>query len=372
MPIKRPVVRIAALFVAVACALTGLSVPTFAQGQPFTSPALQRCTPTLLGSRETTQPDPVLPDPGAAAVLKVVTTVAPITNVVFNIGGPRVAIRALIPEGQDSHTFEPKPSDAAFLAEADLIFLNGLRLEEPSRKLAEANLKPGAEIIALGNLTLPESDWVFDFSFPKEGGDPNPHLWVNPLLTLEYAKIVRDTLTRRDPDGAAYYLATYTEFERRITVLDQAICNTIQTIPEKNRKLLTYHDSFAYFAPRYGMTVIGAIQPSDFSEPSAQDVARLIEQIKAEGVPAIFGSEVFPSPIIEQIGKEAGVKFIETLSDDDLPNQTGDRRLHSFLMMMVENVKTMTAALGGDPAGMNAVRADNIQGDDSAIVEPGE
>lgn len=370
MLIKRPVVRLAALLMA--CALIGLSAPALAQGQQFTSPALQPCTPLAASGRETTQPDPVLPDPGAVAVLNVVTTVAPITNVVFNIGGPRVSIRALIPEGQDSHTFEPKPSDAAFLVEADLIFLNGLRLEEPSRKLAEANLKQGAEIVSLGDLALPENDWVFDFSFPKDGGDPNPHLWVNPLLTLEYAKIVRDTLTRRDPDGAAYYLATYTEFERRIAVLDQAICNTIQTIPEKNRKLLTYHDSFAYFSPRYGMTVIGAIQPSDFSEPSAQDVARLIEQIKAEGVPAIFGSEVFPSPIIEQIGKESGVKFIETLSDDDLPNQTGDRRMHSFLMMMVENVRTMAEVLGGDPAGLSVVRADNIQGDDSAIIEPGE
>lgn len=353
-------------------ALISLNVPAFAQGQKFTSQALQPCTPTAPSGRETSQPDPVLPDAGTKPVLNVVSTVSPITNVVFNIGGPRITLRALIPEGQDSHTFEPKPSDAAFLVEADIIFLNGLRLEEPSRKLAEANLKQGAEIVSMGDMALPEGDWVFDFSFPKDAGDPNPHLWVNPLLTLEYAKIVRDTLSRRDPEGAGYYLATYTQFEQRIMVLDQAICNTIQTIPEKNRKLLTYHDSFAYFSPRYGMTVIGAIQPSDFSEPSAQDVARLIEQIKSEGVPAIFGSEVFPSPIIEQIGKESGVKFIETLSDDDLPNQTGDRRIHSYLMMMVENTKTMATALGGDPTGMNNVRADNIQGDDSAIVEPGE
>jgi manganese/iron transport system substrate-binding protein len=124
-----------------------------------------------------------------------------------------------------------------------------------------------------------------------------------------------------------------------------------QTIPASNRKLLTYHDSFAYFAPRYGMSVIGAIQPSDFSEPSPREVAALIDQIRAEGVPAIFGSEVFPSRVLEQIGREAGVRYYDELRDDDLP---GDDRApeHTYFGMLKFDVQLMTEALGGDASSL--------------------
>jgi manganese/iron transport system substrate-binding protein len=305
--------------------------------------------------------------PSTAPALYVVTTVAPLTNLTYNIGGNRIKIHGLIPEGTDSHTFEPKPSAAAFISQADIIFLNGLHLEEPTRKMAQANLKSGAEIVELGTQTLSDGDWIYDFSFPKEKGDPNPHLWMNPLLALNYAKIIRDTLSRRDPAGAAFYAANFDALSVRIQVLDQAICDSVASIPTKAHKLLTYHDSFAYFAPRYGMVVIGAIQPADFAEPSAQEVARLIDQIKAEEVPAIFGSEVFPSPVIDQIGKEAGVKYVQTLADDDLPNQTQDRLHHSYLQLMVNDVTTMTQSLGGDPVPLKAVVTDNLNGPDDAV-----
>ncbi len=314
---------------------------------------------------------PALSD-AKAPVLYVVTTVAPLTNLMFNIGGNRVKIHGLIPEGADSHTYEPKLSDAEFIAKADLIFLNGLHLEEPTRKLAAANMKSTTKLIELGALTLDEKDWAFDFSFPKEKGDPNPHLWMNPLLALNYAKIMRDALAERDPAGAAYYKANYVALEARIQILDQAICDAVNTIPDKQRKLLTYHDSFAYFAPRYGMSVIGAIQPSDFTEPSMRDVAALIEQLKKEGVPAIFGSEVFPTRVLDQIAKEAGVRFVATLSDDDLPNQTGDRRYHSYLQMLVDDVKTITESLGGNAEILKIVLTDNLAGADTDVESSGK
>jgi len=143
---------------------------------------------------------------------------------------------------------------------------------------------------------------------------------------------------------------------------------TINSIPVANRKLLTYHDSFAYFAPRYGMTVIGAIQPSDFAEPSAQDIANLITQLKAEKVPAIFGSEVFPSPVLDQIAKEAGVQYVDTLRDDDLPGKPGDAN-HSYLGLMVEDVKIMATALGGNPALIANFDTSNLPGLDSAVQQ---
>lgn len=243
----------------------------------------------------------------ATSRLNVVTTVSPITNIIYNIGGDRIVLVGIVPEGVNSHTFEPAPSDARKLATADLIFINGLSLEEPTHKLALANLKTGAEIIQLGEQTLTADGYLYDFSFPKEGGSPNPHLWLNPLYAKRYAEIVADALSSHDAANASFYRQNLDAFSARIEALDRAITETILTIPAANRKLLTYHDSWAYFAPRYGMTVIGAMQPADFSEPSAQEVGALITQLKQQKVPAIFGSEVFPSPVLAQIAKEAAV-----------------------------------------------------------------
>ncbi len=301
--------------------------------------------------------------------LNVVSTVSPVTNVIYNIGGDRIALAGIVPEGVNSHTFEPAPSDAKILSQADIIFVNGLKLEEPTIKLATANKKADAQIIELGPMTIGPDDYVYDFSFPKEAGSPNPHLWMNPIHALRYAEIVRDTLSKRDPANEDYYAKNFDAFKLRIEALDKAIKNTVDSIPEKNRRLLTYHDSFAYFAPRYGMTVIGAIQPSDSAEPSAREVAEIIKQLKAEQVPAIFGSEVFPSPVLDQIGKEAGVQFVDTLLDDDLPGKPGEAT-HSYLGLMVEDVKIMAKALGGKPELMDGIETANVPGVDQSVNQP--
>ena len=300
--------------------------------------------------------------------LKVVSTVSPITNIVYNIGGEKIELSGIVPEGTNSHTFEPAPSTAVKMSEADLIFINGLNLELPSLKMARANLKDGAEIVLLGEQTLTPEEYIYDFSFPKEAGNPNPHLWTNPILALKYAEIVRDKLAAKDPDNADYYQANYDAFAQRINDLDEAIKATTASIPENNRKLLTYHDSFAYFAPRYGYTIIGAIQPADFSQPSAQEMAALIDQLKAEGVPAIFGSEVFPSPVLDQIGREAGVSYVDTLRDDDLPGEPGEAN-HSYLGLMVYDLQIMANALGGDPSLMDSVDVSNVPGADAAVQQ---
>jgi ABC-type Zn uptake system ZnuABC Zn-binding protein ZnuA len=277
----------------------------------------------------------------------VLTTVSPLTSIVHNVGGSLIDLRGLIPEGTDSHTFEAAPSDVRFISEADLIFLNGLHLESPMEKLVSANKKPQAIVAKLGDRTIQEKDWIYDFSFPKEGGDPNPHLWLNVAYAMRYAELIRDELARLDPANKAVYEGNAVVYLKRLSELDAAIKTAMRTIPVKNRKLVTYHDSFAYFCPRYGCEVIAAIQPSDFSEPAPRDVAALIDQLKAEKVPAIFGSEVFPSKVMNQIGKEAGVKFVSTLRDDDLPGDASTPQ-HTYIGMMVENVRTIVRSLGGN------------------------
>ena len=168
----------------------------------------------------------------------------------------------------------------------------------------------------------------------------------------------RSTISKVDPDNASAYQTNAAAYLTVLNTLDQAVQTAVDTIPPANRVLLTYHDSFAYFAHHYGMRVIGAIQPSDFSEPSAQEVAALIDQIKSEHVPAIFGSEVFPSPVLQQIASETGVTYEDTLRDDDLPGDLGQPE-HSYVGLILYDVRTMVSDLGGDPTALDAVSFTN-------------
>jgi ABC-type Zn uptake system ZnuABC Zn-binding protein ZnuA len=278
--------------------------------------------------------------------LKVVTTVAPHADFVREIAGDRVDLVQMIPDGTDSHTFEPRPSDATFLQAADLIILNGLHLETPTQRMADANKKPDTPYLFLGDSTISPSEYLFDYSFPASKGDPNPHLWLNVAYAKNYAQVITSKLVELDPDNAAYYQANFSTLAGRMDQLDQGIFQAVQALPENHRKLLTYHDSWAYFGRRYGMEVIGAIQPSDFGEPSPREVAALIDQIRANNLPAIFGSEVYPSKVMEVIGRETGTNYISSLRDDDLPGDPGDAR-HTYLGLMLEDMRTMFGGLGG-------------------------
>jgi ABC-type Zn uptake system ZnuABC Zn-binding protein ZnuA len=293
--------------------------------------------------------------------LDVVTSVAPITNIIQNIGGDKINLIGLVPEGVNSHTFELVPSDAIKIHDANLIIIDGLNLEADVERTAIAAISkdPNIQLLKLGDNTISKADWIFDFSFPKEKGDPNPHLWLNVEYAMKFANLTRDKLTEMDPSNTNYYTENSKKYNDLLRQLDDGIKKSIETIPEENRKLLTYHDSWAYFAPRYGMTVIGAIQPSDFGEPSAKDVANLINQVREIKVPAIFASEVFPTNIIDQIAKEGNITIVETLSDDDLPGNPGDNN-HSYVGMMVENMKNMIIPLGGNIEALKNINPQNI------------
>jgi ABC-type Zn uptake system ZnuABC Zn-binding protein ZnuA len=300
--------------------------------------------------------------------LVVLTTVAPITSIAANVIGARADIIGIVPEGTNSHTFEPSPSVAELLSTADVLFINGLQLEEPTKELAEANLADGVPLVELGDLTITPDEYRYDFSFPESEGKPNPHLWTDPTLVVRYAEIIRDTMIEVDPEGETEYSANFAAFESLVGEFDAAVAEALGTVPVENRKLVTYHDAYAYFADTYGWTVIGAIQPADFGEPTPSEVVDLIEQIEAEGVPAIFGSEVFPSPVLEQIGNETSARYIDVLRDDDLPGSPGDVE-HSWLGLMHFNFITMTEALGGDAAVLEAFEIRNVADDRATYPE---
>ena len=286
--------------------------------------------------------------PISGRALRIVTTVAPITSLAAQVAGEAgPTIVGLVPEGTNSHTFEPPPSAAAVLEQADVVFMNGLVLEEPTKDLALTNVGSNAMVCELGTAILPEDEWIYDFSFPLEGGKPNPHLWTNPPMAKSYAELIRDVLSEIDPDNAAEYELNFESLATQIDALDTAMVEATDTIAAESRLLLTYHDAYAYFAKHYAWTVVGAIQPSSFDEPTPKEVAELIAQVRELRVPAIFGSEVFPSPILEQIGVETGTRYIDVLRDDDLPGDSGDLD-HSWQGLMRFNFVTMVESLGGD------------------------
>lgn len=298
----------------------------------------------------------------AGGRLQIATTVAPITSIVANVVGDLADVKGVVPEGTNSHTFEPTPEVARTLANADVVFVNGLKLEDPTKQLAAENLNDGSEIVELGNLTIAPSEYIYDFSFPKDGGKPNPHLWTNPPMVKQYARVVAEVVKRRDPRNADAYQINLVRFMNKVDELDAAMKTASATMTESQRQLLTYHDAYAYFAQHFGWTILGAIQVSNFEDPTPQEVAGLIDQVRVAKVAAIFGSEVFPSPVLQQIGKESGVEYVDVLRDDDLPGAVGEPE-HSWLGLMRFNYITMVESLGGNASALKAVVVENAAPD---------
>lgn len=291
-----------------------------------------------------------------------VSTVAPITSIAASVIGDRADITGVVPEGTNSHTFEPPPQIAQVLERADVVIGNGLQLEEPTFELAEANAKPGSRIVRVGELTLPESDYIYDFSFPEKDGKPNPHLWTDPLYAIKYADEIKKVMVARDSTHAGYYTANHTRFVAKATALSDALKADQATIPAGRKQLLTYHDAYAYFARDYGWEVVGAVQPSNFEDPQPKEIAGLIDQIRQRQVPVIFGSEVFPSTVLEQIAAETGARYEDTLRDDDLPGEPGDPE-HSWLGLMRYNFRTMVAGLGGTTPALDGLDVTDVAPD---------
>jgi ABC-type Zn uptake system ZnuABC Zn-binding protein ZnuA len=298
--------------------------------------------------------------------LIIATTVAPLTSIVSAIAGDRAQVEGAIPEGTNSHTFEPPPKVAELMSKADLIVLNGLKLEEPTKDLAKQNMKSTATIAEVGDEAIPRDQWIFDFSFPEKDGKPNPHGWTDPTLAVKYAAGVRDALVDRDPANRDYYQQNFTAFAAAANRLADAMRADQQTIPNGRRVLLTYHDAYAYFGRTFGWTIVGAVQPRNFEDPTPADVARLIEQIRAEKVPTIFGSEVFPSAVLEEIGRATGARYEDTLRDDDLPGKPGQAE-HSWLGLMRYNFITMVHGMGGTTARLDAVPVAQSNSSDRAV-----
>lgn len=271
----------------------------------------------------------------------VVVTSTVLASLAEEVGGEEVQIVSLLDPGDDPHIYEPVPQDTIALEKANLIFYNGFNLEPGLIRLIEG-AGINAEKVALGEVVQP-------LSFQYQGQTaPDPHVWGDVKNAIAMVEAIRDSLIELDPDSTEAYTENAETLAAELSKLDLWIQLQMETIPEDQRLLVTTHDAFQYYAAAYGLEIIGTlIGISTEEQPSAQTLQKLVEAIKAAGVPAIFAETTINPQLIQTVAEEAQVNLApnELYSDSiGAPGSAGD----SYLNMMVANTETIVTALEGD------------------------
>ncbi|MBN1370676.1 MAG: zinc ABC transporter substrate-binding protein [Anaerolineaceae bacterium] len=291
---------------------------------------------------------PVAPDTDGLQVVAVESFLADITQ---QVAGDRLTVQTLIPAGLDPHSFEATPKDVALIADSQVLILNGGGLEEWLDEILQNAGGKQLVIEAAAGLESREpsaseaehDEHEEDTEHPDHENDP--HFWLDPLLVIHYVENIRDGLIEVDPDGKDAYTQNAAAYIQRLTDLDAWIVGQVQQIPAERRLLVTNHESFGYFADRYGFRIIGAIIPSVSSgaAPSAQQMAELVDHIRAEGAPAIFLETGASPQLAEQLAAETGVKVVTGLSTHSV--QPVDGKTVGYIEMMKDNTEKIVLAL---------------------------
>jgi zinc/manganese transport system substrate-binding protein len=288
------------------------------------------------------------------APLKVVVTFSILADWVQNVGGEHVEVATIVPAGGDAHTFDPDPSQVASIADADVIFAIGPNFEPWLEDMIASSGSSATYVEVSTGITL------LDDAHAGEGeedhadeevhdhGDADPHIWGNVANAITAAETIRASLAEADDANADAYQANADAYTEQLTGLDASIREKVATIPEEKRKLVTTHDTFRYYADAYGFEILGTALGSvstEAGDPSAQDIAALVESIEAAGVPAIFAENVVNPALMQSIADEAGVTLAPTLYTDALGEEgsPGD----TYIGMMTYNTDTIVAALSG-------------------------
>jgi zinc/manganese transport system substrate-binding protein len=282
-----------------------------------------------------------------APKIKVVATISIIGDWVHVIGADRVDLKTLVGPDGDPHEYQPIPSDSISVAQASLIFENGLGLETWLDKLYESAESKATRVVITHGIKV---RYLFENQANHTGDkndDCDPHAWQNVKNAVVMVSNIRDTLIRADAGHAAQYRARTDAYIQQLNDLDAWTADQIKSIPASHRKLVTSHDAFGYFGQWYGIEVSrGALESftTEASDPSARQIAEVVEQIKASGVPVIFLENIQNPKLMNEIAQEANVRIGPPLYSDALgpPGSEGD----TYLKMVRYNVRTLVAALG--------------------------
>jgi ABC-type Zn uptake system ZnuABC Zn-binding protein ZnuA len=279
---------------------------------------------------------------GAKTPLKVIAAETFLADIAQNVAGDRIKIEALMPIGVDPHGFEPTPTDVAKISDSNVLIVNGAGFEEFLKRLLQNAGGQHTVIEAAAGLTSRQLH-------PGEIADPDhvgdPHFWLDPNNVIKYVENIHAGLAKVDPEGAATYQANAETYITKLKELDRWITDRVNEVSQANRLLVTNHESFGYFADRYGFQIIGTVMPSvsTGSAPSAQQLAALIDHIKATGAKAIFLETGTNPQLAEQVAREAGSKVVTNLYSHSITDANGPAP--TYIDMMKFNTNAIVDAL---------------------------
>ncbi len=280
--------------------------------------------------------------------LKVMAAELFLADIAQNVAGDRIKIDTLMPLGMDPHAFEPVPKDVARISESDVIIINGGGIESWLEKVI-ANAGGSHKIIetssGMASRDAREGEEVEGVTEEEHHEEGDPHFWLDPISVIQYVYNIRDGLIQADPEGVDVYTRNAEAYITQLKQLDLILREQVNSIPVEKRLIVTNHESFGYFADRYGFTIIGTIVPSvsTGASPSAQQLAKLVDHIKATGASAIFLETGTNPQLAKQISQETGVKVITDLYTHSITRADGNAP--TYIDMMKYNVKIIVDAL---------------------------
>ncbi|WP_419899780.1 metal ABC transporter substrate-binding protein [Roseomonas sp. USHLN139] len=287
----------------------------------------------------------------AAAPLRVVASFSILADLVRQVGGERVAVRALVGPDADAHSFSPRPSDVAALREAQLVVRNGLGFEPWLDRLLGAAGGKVTSVVASAGITPRRMAGGHDHGHGHSHGKPgeavaDPHAWQDLKNGQAYVRNIAAGLSAADPEGASLYAANAEALVGRLAALDGWVRQQVASVPEARRKVVTSHDAFGYFAAAYGVDFRAPQGVSTEGEPSARAVAGLARQLKAEGITAVFIENMTNPALLDRLAAEANVRVRGRLFSDALSAEGGPAA--TYEAMFRHNVGLLVPAMKGE------------------------
>jgi manganese/iron transport system substrate-binding protein len=271
---------------------------------------------------------------GAGDALRVVTTTTVFADLVEHVGGPDVTVHSLVPKGGEVHTFDPTPRGFEAVARAQLLVANGLGLDDWLIDVA-SDTGTAAPVVKLAD-GVPADRLLGDAD-----GSPNPHLWLDVALARVYVAHIADALANADPPHAAAFRERAHAYDQRLATLDAAIREQLATVPAADRKVISFHDAFPYFAHAYGLEIVGTIVDAPGQDPSAGEVSKLVDAVESGGVAAVIAEAQFNADLVRTLADETGARVVTDLYDDTL----GDPPVDSYEAMLTWDAGRLTEAL---------------------------
>jgi zinc/manganese transport system substrate-binding protein len=286
----------------------------------------------------------------AADKIKAVASFSILGDMVKQVGGDRVDVTTLVGPDGDAHVYEPTPADARNLAASNILFVNGLGFEGWMDRLEKSSGFKGPVVVASKGVSprqmVEDEGHNHGDEHAKDEHEEeitDPHAWQSLANGKIYVANIRDGLIAADPDGKAAYEANAAAYLDAITKEEAAVKDTLGKLPEDRRRIITSHDAFGYFGAAYGLEVIAPEGVGTESEASAKDVAKIIRQIKAGKIPAVFIENITDHRLLDQIARETGAKIGGTLYTDALSGPDGPAP--TYLGMFRHNVEALSQAL---------------------------